>query len=264
MLLGCDSSSITTAQANRPAAALPNSFADNQLANLLLTANKDSSNGVQTHLIDTDQDTLLLLEFDSEVIEPVLVAQPNTGISARQAMAEYELIAVVGSGFVSELESLTPVGLLQREGKTLSPVLGHGYTRILGINDNGLGVVHRNAFESKLFHSAIQVGPGIIEEGLLDISARDLQRPMYFRSFIMLCEDRWLAGVSLKPTHLRTLGKALLAFFAEQQWQCSDVVNLAGDRQALLMLADGTSTTFFHGDPQVSKVSLIGFKYRKR
>jgi len=172
------------------------------------------------------------------------------------------LSVVLGSGFVAELRGLEPVGLLQVQGMTLSPLQGYGYTRILGINDHGIGVVHRDRYQRDLFHSAMQVGPGIIEQGKLDISEADLQRPEYFRSFLGICADRWVAGVSMAPTHLRTLGQTLTRFFAESGWQCNDVVNLAGDRQAVLLLATGDQTVIYHGDPTTYKASLLGFRSR--
>jgi hypothetical protein len=177
-------------------------------------------------------------------------------------LRDNQLTAVLGSGFVRELHGLDPVGLLQVQGQTLSPVQGYGYTRILGINDQGIGVVHRNNYQRDLFHSALQVGPGIIEQGALDISEADLQRPKYFRSFLAICDARWVAGVSLAPAHLYTLGQTLEDFFAASQWQCNDVVNLAGDRQAVLLLATGDATVVYHGDPRTYKASLLGFRSR--
>jgi hypothetical protein len=72
-----------------------------------------------------------------------------------------------------------------------------------------------------------------------------------------------VAGVSLAPAHLRTLGATLENFFEASQWQCHDVVNLAGDRQAVLLLATGDERVAFHGDPGTYKVSLLGFRSRR-
>ncbi|XOV82316.1 MAG: hypothetical protein ACFHXK_15815 [bacterium] len=216
--------------------------------------------GLKAHYV-TDSDTrLLVLELDPTRFDPALVAAPGTGIAAIDALRTHDFTVVIGSGFVSELNSLAPVGLLQVDGQTLNPVQGYGYTRILGINDGGLGVVHRNDYQRSLFHSALQAGPGIVEKAQLDISEKDLQRPKYFRSFVGLCEERWLVGVSLAPTHLRTLGQALLAYGESRNWQCEDVVNLAGDRQAVLMLSTSNSDLLYHGDPNTYKVSLMGFR----
>jgi hypothetical protein len=218
--------------------------------------------GFSVHLLNKDNPTVLLLDIASAQMEPVLVANPGQGLSALDALTSKQFDIVVGSGFVTELHSLQPVGLLQVNGNTLSPTQTHGYTRILGINDKGMGVVHKNAYQRDLFHSALQAGPGIIEEGQLDISERDLQRPKYFRSFVAVCEDRWLAGISLTPRHLRTLGAQLLEFFTAQNWHCKDVVNLAGDRQAVLLVSLGDGRTAYHGDPNTHKVSLLGFRSR--
>ncbi len=203
--------------------------------------------------------SMLILAVNPQAFEPQLIAAPGEGISARDAIQRFNLQLVIGSGFVSTMHSLQPVGLLQLEGRTLSPIETHGYTRILGVSDHGLGVVHRQAYERDIFHSALQAGPGIIEKGQLDISERDLQRPTYFRSFIGLCADVWLAGISFKPVHLRTLGEELLAFTQTQAWQCQEVVNLAGDRQAVLMLRNGQQSLDYHGDINTHKVSLLGF-----
>ncbi|MEM9624070.1 MAG: hypothetical protein AAF993_20700 [Pseudomonadota bacterium] len=210
---------------------------------------------------DDDPDTLLIRlphqDYDAEII-----ARPKTGISAEQAMLQGNLALLIGSGFVATQNGLQPVGLLQSEGRTLSAVQSHGYTRILGLSEKGPGVIHRQNYETNIFHSALQAGPGIIEKGLLDISERDLQRPAYFRSFVGLCEKEWLLGISLKPAHLRTLGEQLMTFIAAQEMACDEVVNLAGDRQAVLMVRDPEDNLIYHGDPHTYKVSLIGFQMR--
>jgi len=218
--------------------------------------------GLTTHFVGSGNDELLLLELDPASFEPVLIGMPREGTSAEAALRRNHLTVVLGSGFVAELRGLEPVGLLQVQGQTLSPLQGYGYSRILGINDHGIGVVHRDRYQRDLFHSALQVGPGIIEQGRLDISEADLQRPKYFRSFLAICANRWVAGVSLAPTHLRTLGQTLVAFFQSSGLQCDDVVNLAGDRQAVLLLAIGDQTVIYHGDPSTYKASLLGFGLR--
>lgn len=197
----------------------------------------------------------LLLEVDPARYELQLLSDLRRGMAAADVLDD-QSTAVIGSGFVADLHSLTPVGLLQRDGQVLSQMLPHGYTRVLGINDKGPGVVHREQYQRGLFHSALQVGPGIIEQGRLDISERDLQRPKYFRSVVGVCEQRWLLGITLEPMHLYTLGKQLHAYFAQQGWQCDEVVNLAGDREAVLAIKDGRRI-LYHGDPNTHKVTLL-------
>jgi len=216
--------------------------------------------GLTTHFVDGGDDELLLFELDTAKFEPVLIGIPRQGISAEEALRHNHLTVVLGSGFVAELRGLEPVGLLQVQGRTLNPLQAYGYTRILGINDQGIGVVHRDHYQRDLFHSALQVGPGIIEAGNLDISEADLQRPKYFRSFMAICTDQWVTGVSLAPSHLRTLGQTLKRFFETSGWQCDNVVNLAGDRQAVMLLAIGDQTVIYHGDPKTYKASLFGFR----
>ena len=221
--------------------------------------------GVQTQWL-TGQGTAsftLLLSIDLARFEPNLIAKPNIGISARAAMLETGADIVLGSGFVSEAHSLDPVGLLHVGGSTLSPLEPYGYTRILGFNDSGFGVVHRNAYQRDMFTSAFQAGPGIIEKGLLDISERDLQRPMYYRSFVALCDNgnhqHVQLGITTVPTHLRTLGQRLEQHFAAIGAQCQEVVNLAGDRQAVLAIRAGEGL-LYHGDIETHKVTLLSFK----
>jgi len=218
------------------------------------------ADGLRAHEVTSADGRLLVLELDPAYFEPAIVAAPQTGIAAIDALRTNDYRVVIGSGFVSELNSLAPVGLLQIDGQTLNPVQGYGYTRILGINDGGMGVVHRNDYQRALFHSALQAGPGIVENAQLDISEKDLLRPKYFRSFVGLCAQRWLVGVSLAPTHLRTLGQAMVEYAEDQQWQCEDLVNLAGDRQAVLLLRTRSGTLLYHGDPDTYKVSLLGFR----
>ena len=248
--------------AGEPASSVPFGSLPEPSADLRSRLADPGIDGITTHFVAAGDAELLLLELDPAKFEPVLIGAPRTGTSAEQALRDHQMAVVLGSGFVAELNGLVPVGLLQVQGQTLSPLQAYGYTRILGINDQGIGVVHRNDYHRDLFHSALQVGPGIIEQGKLDISEADLQRPKYFRSFLAICAARWVAGVSLAPAHLRTLGQALEDFFEASRWQCSDVVNLAGDRQAVLALATRNLTIIHHGDPGSLKASLLGFRAR--
>lgn len=260
-LPGCDeppANRADTPAADVPFGVLPESADDprNHLAD-------SQVEGLAIHFVGAGDDELMLLELDPAVFDPVLIGLPREGTSAEAALRDHDLTVVLGSGFVAELRGLEPVGLLRVQDRTLSPVQGYGYTRILGINEEGIGVVHRDDYQRDLFHSALQAGPGIIERGELDISAADLERPEYFRSFLAVCAERWAAGVSLAPTHLRTLGRTLVDFFAASGWQCDDVVNLAGDRQAVLVAALSDGTIVYHGDPRTYKASLLGFRARR-
>ena len=207
---------------------------------------------------------LLVVEIDTSRFTPTLITNDsdNTfGISARQALAVENLVLVVGSSFVSEVRSLSPVGLLQFEGRELSQLQPHGYTRILGIREAALGVVASREFHRGMFDSAIQVGPGIVERGALDISTADLNRLPYFRTFVGTCGDRVLVGASQIPMHLYHLGEQLLAFVSRSGMQCDEVVNLAGDREAVLALGNGERIAYL-GHPETGKAALIGFQRR--
>jgi len=260
LLTGCDNGPPPNHTAQGPAADVPQGLLPGgDAADLRQALATPLADGISALFVDEADQPLLLFTLDPQLLAPVLLANPETGMASRTALEEHNLQMLIGSGFVAELHSLQPVGLLQVDGQTLNPVASHGYTRILGINDQGMGVIHKAAYQRNLFHSAIQVGPGIVEAGQLDISERDLQRPRYFRSFVALCDARWVAGVSLAPTHLRTLGQTLLDVFRDQGWQCSEVVNLAGDRQAIAMVRTAAGVAF-HGDPNTYKTSLLGFR----
>ena len=212
-------------------------------------------------IMDADA-AVVMLRVDLEVLEPVLLGGESGGITAAGALAEVR--AVVGSGFVAEVNSLDPVGLLQLEGRTLSPVQPYGYTRILGVRPQGLGVVGHRDYHRGMYDSALQAGPGIVEAGLLDISERDLKRPRYLRAFVATCGDAAVIGATLRPMHLFTLGQRLLAWFAQADLVCDEVVNLAGDREAVLALASSDGSRFAYvGHPLTAKASLLGFRRRQ-
>lgn len=217
--------------------------------------------GVRIDLIEEEGGALLLLSIALDVFEPALIAGRPGGVTAAGALGEAQV--VVGSGFVSHVNSLTPVGLLQIDGEILSDMQPYGYTRVLGMRSDGIGVLGHREFHRGMYHSAMQLGPGIVEQGRLDISEQDLQRPRYLRAFIATCGQTALAGVSLRPAHLYTLGKWLLDFFARAGLVCDEVVNLAGDREAVLAMAapDGKRFAYF-GHPRTAKAALVGFRRR--
>jgi hypothetical protein len=206
---------------------------------------------------------LLVIALEDDFYEPRLLADTKQGLSAADAMAVPGMSVVIGSGFVSELHGLRPVGLLQIKGRILSDVQPHGYTRIVGISDSGVGVVHRGNFQRGLFSAALQAGPGIVEAGKLDISVRDLERPKYFRSFIATCDAMTVVGISLDPVNLFTLGQQLLAQLPTRGIACDEVVNLAGDREAVLAVRSPIDNIpVYHGNPNTHKVALFGFLAR--
>ena len=259
LLGGCEAGTESPSRALEPARSLPQGVVGQSQLSLREAARAALADGLESLFIDTDEASIWLIQGATDRLEPVLVAAPQEGTSAQAALRNQGLQALVGSGFVSELHSLQPVGLLQVDGAVLNAMESHGYTRILGINDTGLGVVHRNSYERSLFHSALQVGPGIVERGLLDIAERELQRPTYFRSFVALCDTHWVIGASLIPMHLRTMGRTLAHYFTQQGWNCPEIINLAGDRQAVMLLQTREGLAF-HGDPDTYKVSLLGFR----
>ena len=217
--------------------------------------------GAGVELLDGDGDALLLIRLPLDVFEPVLIGGRPGGVTAADALAEARV--VVGSGFVSHVSSLSPVGLLQIDGELLSEMQPHGYTRVLGLRPDSLGVLGHREFHRGMYPSAVQLGPGIVEKGLLDISERDLARPRYLRAFVATCGGTVLAGVSLRPMHLYTLGQRLLEFFGQAGLACDEVVNLAGDREAVLAITSPEADRFaYFGHPRTAKATLIGFRKR--
>ena len=215
---------------------------------------------------DGPTDALVLLVIDLAAFRPVIVGtdgDQRVGVTAREALADFELDVVVGSSFVSELNSTVPVGLLQIEGQVVSPLQRHGYTRVLGVRDAQLGVVGFREYHRGMFDSAMQVGPGVVERGLLDISERDLQRPKYFRTFVATCGPAAVVGASQIPMNLYTLGKRFLEHAERAGWQCDEVANLAGDREVVLaMVSPDRERLVYLGHPGTSKAGLIGFQRR--
>ena len=119
---------------------------------------------------------MIVFEIDLALFESLLVGvgqSAREGVTAGDAMARFDLRLIIGSGFVSELNSLSPVGLLQMNGSVLSELQRYGYTRVLGVRSESVGVVASREYHIGMFTSALQVGPGIVEEGKLDISERD-------------------------------------------------------------------------------------------
>ena len=205
-------------------------------------------------------DRLIVAHVARQDFEPAIL---GLGVSALDAMAEDGYLLVVGSGFVSVFNPVSPLGLLQLSGKVENELTRHGYTRILGVRDGGLGVLGRGDYHPGLFESAMQVGPGVVQAGRLDILQRERDLPAYIRAFVATCEDRWLVGIAQSPMHLYDLGEQLLGYFATAQLVCDEVVNLSGDREALLvvMSADGQSVAYF-GNPTLPKASIIAFRPR--
>ena len=194
-------------------------------------------------------------DFDPRILGP--------GVAPAEALIDGGQTLVLGSGFVSVFDPVAPLGLLQVEGAVLSEITPHGYTRVLGVRDGSerdVAIVGRNDYHRGMFESAIQVGPGIVEGGLLDISPRERKLPTYVRAFVASCSDRWIVGITQVPMHLIDVGERLLAFFAAEELACDEVVNLSGDREALLaaMSEDRGSITYF-GNPTLPRASLLAF-----
>lgn len=182
----------------------------------------------------------------------------GAALSGRSAIEREGMSVVVGSGFVSATRSLQPLGLLQADGVIVSPLAAHGYTRIVGFRDDGLAVIGRDLHHRGLFEFAVQVGPGVVEAGALAIRPRERNLPAYFRAFVATCAEANLAGITTAPTHLYDLGKDLMELSERMALNCTEVANLAGDREALLGIR-GAGATFFAGHADTAKAALIGF-----
>lgn len=214
--------------------------------------------GRQHIRVDADDAGLIIAQLPHAHFQATIL---GLGVVAVDTLLDDGYAVVLGSGFTSVFNPVLPLGLLQLDGEIKSEPAPHGYTRILGASAGALGVITRDEFHSGLFEAAIQVGPGIIENDRLDILQRERKLPAHIRAAVAICDDRWLAVVSQTPMHLYDLGERLLHYFKARNLRCSEVVNLSGDREALLSIlsADSNSITYF-GDPTLPKASIVAFK----
>ena len=214
--------------------------------------------GVPHLNVDDAGEGLIVVQLPHAHFEAAIL---GLGAGAVDTLLHGGYAAVLGSGFTNVFNPVQPLGLLQLAGEIKSPPTPHGYTRILGASAGDLAVIARDEFHSGLFEAAIQVGPGIIQNGRLDILQRERQLPAHIRAAAAICDDRSLAIVAQTPTHLYDLGERLLRYFEARNLRCSEVVNLSGDREALLAIFDagGNSIAYF-GDPTLPKASIVAFR----
>lgn len=261
IVFGCEPGKPQQPAPNEPAQSMPFGMLPASSSGLDELIDTLNAAGADLRRIgEPNHSKALLVNLPSDAYTPAVLHQPG-GISAEQALNAAGVAVVVGSGFATNPRSLTPVGLLIVNGDRVSEVQPHGYTRLLNISNNTIQVDHRSTSQAERIDHALQLGPGIVEEGRLDISERDLKRPRYFRSFVAVCATRWVVGISLEPVNLHSLGKSLVEHFDQQGMRCTDVVNMAGNHQAILAMktADGI---FYHGEVSTPKVSLLGFSAR--
>ena len=218
--------------------------------------------GTSAVAVDTPgtDSTLVVAHVLHARFEPVILGVDTTALGA---LIDGGYTLVVGSGFVSVFDPVSPLGLLQLNGEVRSELTPHGYTRILGVRDGELSIIGRRDYHRGLFESAIQVGPGVVEKGKLDIRPGERELPAYIRAFVATCADRWLAGIAQSPMHLYDVGASLVAYFEKTGLVCDELVNLSGDREALLALisADRRSIAYF-GNPTLPKASVVAFRQR--
>lgn len=206
----------------------------------------------------------MALELAHGRFEPLIVGVGNRsrgGVTARGQISS-GMRVVLGSGFVSEFKPVAPLGLLQIDGNVVSELSNHGYTRIIGLREGVLDIIGRADYHRGLFTSAMQVGPGVVELGELDISERELKLPAHFRAFVARCESSTLVGITLKPMHLYRLGGDLLAAFESAALDCAEVANISGDLEALLAVRSGERVLYI-GDPDSPRASLIAFRQER-
>lgn len=207
-----------------------------------------------------EDNTLLVADVPHAHFEPVILGVETTTLDA---LVEAGYTLVLGSGFVSVFDPVSPLGLLQLNGEVRSELTPHGYTRVLGVRDGELSIIGRRDYHPGLFESAIQVGPGIVEKGRLDILPRERELPAYIRAFVATCADRWLAGVAQAPMHLYDVGSSLVAYFERNSLDCDELVNLSGDREALLaLISDDRRSIAYFGNPTLPKASVVAFRPR--
>ena len=224
----------------------------------LLCELADGIDGASCHRVG---DGAMALELDHQHFEPIIVGvgdRSRGGVTARGQISS-GMRVVLGSGFVSEFRPIAPLGLLQIEGTVVSELSSHGYTRIIGLRDGVLDIIGRADYHRGLFTSAMQVGPGVVELGKLDISERELNLPAHFRAFVASCDASTLVGITLAPMHLYDLGGDLLSTFEAAGLDCPEVANISGDLEALLAFGSGERVLYI-GDPDSPKASLIAFR----
>lgn len=210
--------------------------------------------GVRTSLVVAH---LMRAEFESVIL--------GANTVALDALIDGGYTLVVGSGFVSVFDPVSPLGLLQLDGIVQSELTPHGYTRILGVRDGELSIIGRRDYHPGLFESAIQVGPGVVERGKLDIRPQERELPAYIRAFVATCDDRWLVGIAQAPMHLYDVGESLVAYFADNSLACDEAVNLSGDREALLaLISDDRQSIAYFGNPTLPKASVVAFRAHAR
>ena len=220
--------------------------------------------------VDAAMAGVFVAHVPKQGFEPTILGD---GISALEAIRDQGRRLVVGSGYVKVYRPTEALGLLLLDGRVNSELSPHGYTRILGTSFGALGVVGiprparrdstaSSEYHPDLFESAMQVGPGIVQSGKLDIRPREREtRKAFVRAFVGVCADRWLAGVAVQPIHLYDLGSGLLAYLAAEGIVCDEVVNLSGDREALLAIggSDQRSIAYF-GNPTLKKAAIVTFE----
>lgn len=215
-----------------------------------------------TVAVDTPgtDNTLIVAHVLHARFEPVILGVDTTALDA---LIDGGYTLVVGSGFVSVFDPVSPLGLLQLNGEVRSELTPHGYTRILGVGEGELSIIGRRDYHRGLFESAIQVGPGVVEKGKLDIRPGERDLPAYIRAFVATCSDRWLAGIAQTPMHLYDVGEALVKYFESNSLTCDEVVNLSGDREALLaLISDDRGSIAYFGNPTLPKASVVAFRTR--
>lgn len=265
LLAACDESP-TTRVASPPATELIASLRAGKSVTVLSAAEVTSilksslRPGLSAWELSDPDGQLVVIAAEFNLLRPRLLgvtASEPQGVIPDDLVDDEAIAVLIGSGFVSELMALTPLGLMQIEGEVVSRIQRHGYTRILGVGEQKLGVVDHLQYERGLYPSAMQVGPGVIEHGKLDISERDLERPAYFRALIATCGQTTLFVASLTPMHLHGIGRSVLKFASEQRLICDELVNLAGDREALLGVRLADARMLFVGNPRTSRAALV-------
>ena len=219
--------------------------------------------GIRPLLLPQEKDAeALVISLKAAAFEPTLIFNRPPLRSSDRLLTQGTASFSLGSGFVSSTQASEPVGLLRIKDEDISPLLPHGYTRILAVRDGALQIFHRDDERVMQVPQAMQLGPGIVENGLLDINQRELRKQPYHRAALGLCETptelTYLLVISLKPIHLYRLGQLLLDQQRVPAWRCREVVNFAGDREAFLGVKtpDGL---FYVGHPKRVRMSLLAF-----
>ncbi len=208
---------------------------------------------------------LAIAAIDSARFQPKVVGvtpEESAGRSPLGGLLKTNADLLLGSGFVEQFFPLTPLGLLVVDGVEISQLSPSGLSAILAIHEKRIALIRRDAYRPLGTLGAIQIGPWLIEDGVVRINPKEPERrPPFTRAFFALCEQGvWLAGVTLDPVHLLHLATFLASPEANGGYACLQAANLSGGgAEALVVRARKTRDPYLYGNVNLRQASLVAF-----